>query len=74
VWRLNALHWNAETSMLKTLGAKHKSTVAKMAARYKAKIQTPLEHPGFHAHLVLCDAASPGGLCCDEVTGLGARA
>jgi hypothetical protein len=20
-----------------------------------------LEHPGFHAHLVLCDAASPGG-------------
>ncbi len=41
VWRLNALHWNAETSMLKTLGAKHKSTVAKMAARYKAKIQTP---------------------------------
>jgi len=27
--------------MLKTLAAKHKSTVAKMAARYKAKIQTP---------------------------------
>jgi hypothetical protein len=21
----------------------------------------PVEHPGFHAHLVLCDAASPGG-------------
>ena len=41
VWRLNALRWNAETSMLKTLAAKHKSTVAKMAARYKAKIETP---------------------------------
>ena len=41
VWRLNALRWNAETSMLKTLAAKHKSTVTKMAARYKAKIETP---------------------------------
>jgi group II intron reverse transcriptase/maturase len=40
-WRLNTLRWNAETSMLKTLGAKHKSTVTKMAARYKAKIDTP---------------------------------
>ena len=41
VWRLRALRWNAETSMLKTLAAKHKSTVTKMAARYKAKIETP---------------------------------
>ncbi len=41
-WRLHALRWNAETSMLKTLAAKHKSTVTKMAARYKAKIETPL--------------------------------
>ena len=41
VWRLHTLRWNAETSMLKTLAAKHQSTVAKMAARYKAKIQTP---------------------------------
>ncbi len=41
VWRLHALRWNAETSMLKTLGAKHQSTVTKMAARYKAKIETP---------------------------------
>jgi len=40
-WRLHALRWNAETSMLKTLAAKHKSTVTKMAARYKAKIETP---------------------------------
>ncbi len=40
VWRLNRLRWNAETSMLKTLGAKHKSSVTKMAARYKAKVIT----------------------------------
>lgn len=40
-WRLHALRWNAETSMLKTLAAKHKSTVTKMAARYKATIKTP---------------------------------
>jgi group II intron reverse transcriptase/maturase len=41
VWRLHALRWHAETSMLKTLAAKHKSTVTKMAARYKAKVETP---------------------------------
>jgi len=40
-WRLHALRWNAETSMLKTLAAKHQSTVTKMAARYKATIETP---------------------------------
>jgi Type II intron maturase len=40
VSRLNALCWNAETSMLKTLAAKHRSTVTKMAARYRAKIET----------------------------------
>jgi Type II intron maturase/AI2M/AI1M-like, HNH endonuclease len=40
VSRLRKLRWNAETSMLKTLAAKHKSTVAKMAARYKAKAAT----------------------------------
>ena len=40
VWRLNRLRWNAETSMLKTLAAKHKSSVTKMAARHKAKIET----------------------------------
>ncbi len=40
-WRLHALRWNAETSMLKTLAAKHKSTVTKTAARHKAKIETP---------------------------------
>src|SRR6266545_1754327 len=41
VWRLNRLRWAAETSMLKTLAAKHKSTVSKMAARYKATVETP---------------------------------
>ena len=40
VWRLTRLCWYAETSMLKTLAAKHKSSVAKMAARYKAKAIT----------------------------------
>jgi group II intron reverse transcriptase/maturase len=41
VWRLGKLRWNAGTSMLKTLAAKHKSTVTAMAARHKAKIVTP---------------------------------
>jgi group II intron reverse transcriptase/maturase len=37
---LHTLHWNAETSMLKTLAAKHKSSVGKMAARHKTKVVT----------------------------------
>jgi group II intron reverse transcriptase/maturase len=41
VSHLSKLRWNAETSMLKTLAAKHKSTVCKMAARHKAKTATP---------------------------------
>jgi group II intron reverse transcriptase/maturase len=41
VWRLNRLEWAAQTSMLKTLAAKHGSTVTKMARKYKAKIETP---------------------------------
>ena len=41
VWRLGALRWNAETSMLKTLAARHQSTVTKMATRHKAKSITP---------------------------------
>jgi len=41
VSRLSVLRWNAETSMLKTLAAKHKSTVTKMAARFKTKAATP---------------------------------
>ncbi len=40
-WRLNRLEWVAKTSMLKTLAAKHGSTVTKMARKYKATIDTP---------------------------------
>jgi group II intron reverse transcriptase/maturase len=40
VWRLGNLHWHALTSMLKTLAAKHQSTVSTMAAKHQAKIQT----------------------------------
>ena len=36
----NKLHWVAETSLLKTLAGKHRSTVTKMAKRYKATIET----------------------------------
>ena len=32
VWKLGTLRWNAGKSMLKTLAAKHHSTVTKMAA------------------------------------------
>ena len=41
VGRLSRLRWVAKTSMLKTLAAKHQSTVSKMAARYRATIDTP---------------------------------
>jgi group II intron reverse transcriptase/maturase len=41
VQRLHRLRWVMETSMLKTLAAKHRSSVSKMAARFKAKIKTP---------------------------------
>jgi group II intron reverse transcriptase/maturase len=40
VYRLHALRWNAETSLLKSLAAKHDSSVSKTAARYKAKVLT----------------------------------
>ena len=41
VWRLSQFHRDAEVSMLKTLAAKHQSTVSKMAAKHKAKVETP---------------------------------
>src|SRR5216684_876358 len=41
VWRFNELEWYAKTSMLKTLAAKHQSTVSKMATKHAAKIETP---------------------------------
>jgi hypothetical protein len=41
VFRLDTLRWVMETSMLKTLAGKHKSTVTKMARKYKTVIETP---------------------------------
>lgn len=41
VHRLHRLRWVMETSMLKTLAGKHRSSVSKMAAKHKATVQTP---------------------------------
>ena len=41
VYRLHRLRWVLETSMLKTLAGKHHSSMSKMAAKHKTKIQTP---------------------------------
>jgi group II intron reverse transcriptase/maturase len=41
VHRLHRLRWVMETSMLKTLARKHRSSVSRMAARFTAKIATP---------------------------------
>jgi group II intron reverse transcriptase/maturase len=41
VQRLHRLRWVMETSMLHTLARKHRSSVSKMAAKYKAKTATP---------------------------------
>jgi group II intron reverse transcriptase/maturase len=41
VFRLGRLHWVMETSLLKTLAGKHRSTVTAMARKYKATIVTP---------------------------------
>lgn len=38
------LHWVAETSLLKTLAEKHKSSVKAMKRKYRATIQTPEEN------------------------------
>jgi group II intron reverse transcriptase/maturase len=40
VSHLSTLRWHAVTSMLKTLAAKHRSTVTKMAARHMATVTT----------------------------------
>lgn len=39
--KLNRLEWVMRTSMLRTLAAKHRSSVSKMTARHRARIQTP---------------------------------
>lgn len=41
VWRLDRLEWVMQTSMLKTLAHRHRSTVTKMARKYKAVTVTP---------------------------------
>jgi Type II intron maturase len=41
VYKLNRLEWVMRTSMLRTLAAKHRSSVPKMTARHRARIQTP---------------------------------
>ena len=41
VWRLDRLHWIMVTSLLKTLAAKHRSSVSKMARKYQASVETP---------------------------------
>ena len=41
VYRLARLRWAAETSLLKTLAAKHRSTVTAMARKHRAIITTP---------------------------------
>jgi hypothetical protein len=52
VFRLHRMRWVMETSMLKTLAGKHRSSVSKMAAKHKAKIQTPHgPRTCFEAHL-----------------------
>ena len=41
VSRLDRLHWVMATSLLKTLAGKYDSSVAKMARKYAATIETP---------------------------------
>ncbi|MER6416844.1 group II intron reverse transcriptase/maturase [Streptomyces humidus] len=42
VFRLSQLHWVMETSLLKTLAGKHRSTVSAMARKYRSKVATPV--------------------------------
>jgi group II intron reverse transcriptase/maturase len=41
VWRLGRLEWVMKTSMLKTLAHRHRSTVTKMARKYRSVTDTP---------------------------------
>jgi Type II intron maturase len=41
VFRLGRLHWVMETSLLKALAGKHRSTVTAMARKYKTTTETP---------------------------------
>jgi type II intron maturase/AI2M/AI1M-like HNH endonuclease len=46
VGKLYRLKWTMETAMLKTLANKHKSTVTKMARKYRTRVTTPPENSG----------------------------
>ena len=41
VYKLNRLEWVMRTAMLRTLAAKHRSSVSKMTTRHKVKTETP---------------------------------
>ncbi|BBJ43496.1 hypothetical protein SSPO_062140 [Streptomyces antimycoticus] len=41
IFRLHRLQWVTEPSMLKALAAKHRSSVSKMAAKHKVRVETP---------------------------------
>ncbi|MCX4593226.1 reverse transcriptase domain-containing protein [Streptomyces sp. NBC_01549] len=41
VHRLSKLHWIMETSLLKTLACKYRSTVRKMSRKFRATVETP---------------------------------
>jgi len=41
VFRLDRLHWVMQSSLLGSLANRHRSTVSKMARKYKATIETP---------------------------------
>jgi group II intron reverse transcriptase/maturase len=41
VYWLSRVEWAMRTSMLRTLAAKHRSSISKMTARHKAKVETP---------------------------------
>lgn len=56
VFRLSTLRWVMETSMLKTLAAKHRSTVPAMAHAHKATISTPVGSRICFEAVVRCDA------------------
>jgi group II intron reverse transcriptase/maturase len=58
VYRLHRLRWVMETSMLKTLAGKHRSSKAKMAARHKAKIMTPTGRGPASKHVSNATASS----------------
>ena len=72
-FRLGRLHWVTETSLLKTLAGKHRSTVGKMARKYRAVIVTPagprkvlqvtIERDRGRKPLVTRSAGYPSGEC-----------